>query len=310
MKKAVLLFFCTFVLYACENKTDENTQLIRASDNITQTEKGIILCDISDEPISKIERFQPLADYISNQLTEEGYTFGEVRVAPDIDQLSAWFAEGKVDIFMDSSSNIIQIINNSGAELVLKRWKNGVETYHSVIFTNTETIIESLDDLKGSLLAFEDYSSTTGYMLPMGHLLLNNYEMEEHELSSEVVSGDKIGWIFAGEDQNIVQWVLSGQAKAGVLSSSDYEELPESISEKLRIIERTPKVIRQFVVLRKDLDKSVKDSLISILTDMDKTEEGLLVLEHIKNTSKFEKLENGIQNIDYQYIKSVYEAVY
>ena len=79
--------------------------------------------------------------------------------------------QAKVDLYVDSAFASIVVNQPSVAELFLSRWKKGVEKYHSTIFVRRGEGIDSLDDLKGKMIAFEDPGSTSAYFLPKAELL-------------------------------------------------------------------------------------------------------------------------------------------
>lgn len=48
----------------------------------------IVMGDIdADDPVSKIEEFQPIVDYLAENLNDAGIGIGEVKIAPDTDTM-------------------------------------------------------------------------------------------------------------------------------------------------------------------------------------------------------------------------------
>ena len=260
-----------------------------------QDETILVLAGVSDEPAKVLRRYQPLADYLVSHLTDAGISVGEVRVAPDIATKADWLVDGEVDLFFDSLYPAMTAIDRSGAEPILRRWKNGIPSYHAVIFARADRGVNSLSDLQGQLIALEDPLSTSGYMLPLAHLRQQGFNPILTEGSEPEIVGDEIGYVFSGEDQNTIQWVISGKVTAGVTDSGSYFELPESTREGLIVLAETEALPRQVVVARASMDEELEAELTSVLLAMDEDDDGRAVLEAFKNTTQFDEFPEGAE---------------
>ena len=260
-----------------------------------QDETVLVLAGVSDEPAKVLRRYQPLADYLVGHLGDEGILAGEVRVAPDIATLSDWLEAGEVDLFFDSLYPAMTAIDRSGAEPILRRWKNGVASYNAIIFARADRGVNSLSDLQGQLIALEDPLSTSGYMLPLAHLRQQGFNPILTDGGELEIASDEIGYVFSGEDQNTIQWVISGQVTAGVTDSGSYSELPEATRDGLIVLAETEELPRQVVVARASMDEELESELISVLLAMDEDEAGRTVLEAFKNTSQFDEFPEGAE---------------
>ena len=78
----------------------------RVSDRI------IVIGDIDAyEPLKKVRRFRPLADYLAENLTEFGIGRGEVVIAKDIPEMAHYLDQGKIDFFLR-----LRLSNSGSAE--------------------------------------------------------------------------------------------------------------------------------------------------------------------------------------------------
>ena len=55
-----------------------------------------------DEPAKKIKRFQPLADYLADRISDYGIETGQVVIARDIEEMAGFLRDGRIDIYFDS----------------------------------------------------------------------------------------------------------------------------------------------------------------------------------------------------------------
>lgn len=265
----------------------------------------LVLADISDEPIKKIKRFQPLADYLADNLNDYGIGHGEVLIAPDMETMAGYLRTGKADLYFDSPFPAMIVCDDSGAVPLLRRWKGGVAEYHSIFFAYDDSGIDAIDDLKGKLIAYDEPFSTSGYMLPTAHLVLNGLKTK-HVAASASIDSDIVGYEFAGEDENVVSWVIDRKADAGVLDVEGFEELPEETRSRLKILGVTETVPRQIAVVRSDLDAAIVSEITSLLENMHNTEAGREVLTIFK-TEKFDKFPGGAETA-FNRMRELYEA--
>src|SRR5262245_35376476 len=128
--------------------------------------KTIVLGDITDSPAKRIGAFQPVADYLGAHLSEYGIGSGAVKIAPDFDTMAKFLKNGDVDIYFDSPYPTYVLSERAGAQPVLRRWRDGVSEYYTVLFVRADSPITSVADLKGKMLAFKEPYSTSGYVLP------------------------------------------------------------------------------------------------------------------------------------------------
>ena len=294
MRKSIIAVVMSFLILSTAACTD-NDGTISTSVPQPPEEQAIVLGDISDDPAEVIDGTQPLAIYLADQLGKFGITTGRVRIAKSIDEMAELMKNGEVDLYFDSTYPATIVSDTSGANIILRRWRFGVDEYHSVIFASKESGIESLDDLNGQMLAFDAPYSTSGYVLPAVHLTENGLNLVGKPGYGEPVSEDQVGFVFSYDDENTLQWVLSDLVQAGATDDYNFDiAFPQEATEKLVVLVRTGNIPRQVVVARADLDPELLEALIQILLTIDQDESAEAVLKAFQ-TTKFDEFPEGIE---------------
>lgn len=262
----------------------------------TPAGRVLVLGDISDDPGEVIEGTQPLADYLAAQLKDYGITAGKVRVVTSTEEMVSLLAKGEVDLYFDSTYPATLISDVSGAKIILRRWRFGVEEYHSVIFASQASGITQLSDLPGHKLAMDAPYSTSGFLLPAVHLLENGLTLTGKKNYSEPVAPGEIGFTFSYDDENTLQWVLSGLVDAGVTDDYNFDQaFPPEAREKLVLLARTESTPRQVVVARAGLDEKLLAAIEQVLIEMDENPAGQAALKPFQ-TTQFDQFPDGIEN--------------
>lgn len=252
--------------------------------------KTLVIGEVSDDPAKKIKRFQPLADYLAANLGAHGVGSGEVKIAPDLATMARMLEVGEVDLYFDSPYPAMVVNELSGATPILRRWKGGAADYFTVFFTRSDSGITTLADLQGRMLAFEDTYSTSGYFLPMTHLLAAGMQPAEKPDENQAVQLNEIGYVWSGDEENTVQWVLSGKVVAGAVDHQTFAAVPPETRTALTVLAETARMPRHMVLARPNSDAALVEAIKTVLTGMDKTPDGQAVLEQFEETARFDAL--------------------
>jgi phosphonate transport system substrate-binding protein len=257
--------------------------------------RAIVLGDISDDPAEVIDGTQPLADYLAAHLKEFGITSGRVRVVSSAPEMAQLMKNKEVDLYFDSTYPATLISDETGAQIILRRWRFGVEEYHSVIFASTESGITSLEELPGHMIAMDAPYSTSGFMLPAVQMVESGLKLVGKRGHKEAVAADEVGFVFSYDDENTLQWVLSGLVAAGVTDDYNFDvAFPDEATQNLIVLARTESTPRQVVVARPNLEPELLDAIKQVLISMHADETGLAPLEAFQ-TTQFDEFPEGIE---------------
>lgn len=291
LKKSISTSLLALLAVSCSSKSV--SPLISEVTPLPTANEAIVVGDISREPAKKIDLFQPFADYLAIQLNDAGIGVGEVEIAPDMETMAQWLTSGKVDIYFDSPYPAMIVNSISGAQPALRRWKNGVESYRTIIFTRADSEVDTFDDLKGQMVAFEKPFSTSGYMLPLAHLIKAGLQPVEKQTAEASVVADEVGYVFSRNDENSIQWALTGRVAAAAVGEPDFLEIPQETRQQLTVLAETEPLPRHLVMLSPTLTPEEALSVKTALLGMDKTEEGQAVLAAFEGTSQFDDFPGG-----------------
>jgi phosphonate transport system substrate-binding protein len=251
--------------------------------------------DISDDPGEVIEGTQPLADYVAANLSDFGITAGQVKITATADEMAQLLESGEVDLYFDSVYPATLISDTSGAQPFLRRWRYGVEEYYTIIFASVESGITTVDDLPGHMIALDNPFSTSGFLLPAVYLVGHDLKLAGKQSYGDSVAEDEVGFVFSYDDENTLQWVLSGLVAAGATDDYNYNvAFPSEAREKLVLLTETESVPRQVVVARPGLDPELLEAIKQVLTTAHESEAGQAALEPFQ-TSRFDEFPEGIE---------------
>ena len=118
------------VMAGCQGEGTEALESADTAVNASSPRLTITLGDIdANEPVKKIKRFQPLANYLAEHLEDFGIKGGNVVIARDIEEMAKFLKDGTVDVYFDSPYPTLATQERSGSKVILRRWKTGVATY-------------------------------------------------------------------------------------------------------------------------------------------------------------------------------------
>ncbi len=288
---AVAVAALTTLLAACGTATADTEQPSTAAPT-PAVEDGttLVIGSVSDDPEEEAEVFQPFIDHVVDQLGDRGVTGGDVVVASSVAEMAELLRTGAVDLYVDNMNGVTEVVEGGAGTPLLRRWKDGAPTYHSVVVTRRDSGITAPEQLVGRTVAFEEETSTDGYFLPVSTLRQLGLTVAQVAEPTSVPAAGEVGYVFSGDDENTVFLVLDGRVDAGALSEEDLLENAGSRADELVTVARSIDVPRHGVVARTDLDPALAEALTAVLSGLHETAEGREVLEEFDDTARFDLL--------------------
>jgi len=254
-------------------------------------DRVLIFGRVHDDPVRSIRDRQEFVDYMAKKLAPLGVTGGKIMVVEKIRLLGQALKEGKVDLFHDSVVPSMVLSKWAGSIPILRQWKYGEADYAGIIVVKKNSGIDTLADLKGKVVAFEEPHSTSASVLP--RMLLEEKKLKLVEIKSPgTVKPDAVGYVY-GEDGSAMNRLITDRVDAATSLDREVQRLKPEIRETIKIIGRTISVPRQIISVRKDLDPKIVKALKEVLLNMEKDPEGQGVLKRQQNTTNIDEIPPG-----------------
>lgn len=243
---------------------------------------------VHDDPVRSIRDRQEFVDYIAKKLAPLGIAGGKIMVVEKMHLLAQALRDGKVDLFHDSVAPTLVIFRAAGSIPILRQWKYDEPDYEGIIVVNKKSGFNSLADLKGKVIAFDEPHSTSASILP--RMLLEEKKLKSMEIKPHgTVKPDSIGYMY-GADGSSLEVLVTGRADAAATIYRELDRLKPEIRDNLKVIGKTMAAPRQLLAVRKDLEAKIVTELKEVLINMDKNPEGQGVLKRQQNTTKFDAI--------------------
>jgi phosphonate transport system substrate-binding protein len=218
---------------------------------------------------SQVERYRPLADYLSRKI---GRTI-ELKMLTRYGNIVNNFVSSGMDGAFFGSFTYTLAHAKVGVE-VLARPVNldGASTYHGLLFVRKDSGIISMKDMKGKRFVFVDKATTAGYLLPLEYFHRNGVKNYRAYLGEAY---------FAGTHEDAIHDVLEKKADIGAAKNTVFERLARNdprINKELLVLVKSPEVPENGLAMRRDLDEALKQDIKAALLTMDKETEGQSVL--------------------------------
>jgi len=215
------------------------------------------------EALAEVERYEPIAEYLSEQIGREV----ELIVATDYTAVIIAFKTGDCDIARFGPFSYLLAVEEAKVEIIVRGVKKstGKDAYHGYIITRADSGIKTLDDIKGKTFAFVDVASTSGYLIPQAVLKGAGIDPEK----------DFAETFFAGSHPGVIEAVKNGQVDAGAIADNRWEDALEAgvIEEgELFIVYTTDPIPMSPEVVRSGMDpvlkKKIQDAYLNMPSEL------------------------------------------
>jgi phosphonate transport system substrate-binding protein len=120
--------------------------------------------------------YRPLADYLAVKLNRPV----QLRTVDSWEGLAKSLANGETDIALMGPWGYVLANHQAGAQVISTILYDGKPEYFAITITHPDSGINSLADLKGKTFAFGDKGSTSGYLIPLHHMMTQGITPEKY----------------------------------------------------------------------------------------------------------------------------------
>jgi phosphonate transport system substrate-binding protein len=183
------------------------------------------------------EQLQPVLDYLALKLQRPVL----LNVAADYRNLGRLLDLGKVDIAWFSHASFMQLHPGDTWEVLCRPEQDGKVVYQGLIITRTDQPYQTIADLRGTVFAYVDRYSGSGFLYP--NLLFHRQGIDPLTFFRKVE--------FTRSHQSSIDGVLSGLFDAAaVYSINSIAKNPENLA-KIRFLAATDPIPTDPLVVRK-----------------------------------------------------------
>ncbi|GAB6991639.1 phosphate/phosphite/phosphonate ABC transporter substrate-binding protein [Paenibacillus pini] len=209
-----------------------------------------------------------------------------VTVSPDYNTIVEAMASKQVDVgFLPPNAYVLAHDKKKTVDLLLQAQRYGVKDetgedttdkvdfYKSMIIVKKDSPIQSLKDLKGKKIGWQNVTSSAGYVFPAA------------ELKQEGIDPDKDvqGVTIKGHDAAIMA-LLNGQVDAVAVFQDARNTVKKDVPDvfaKTRVLHYTAKIPNDTVSVRNDMDQSWRDKISQAFIDITNDAEGAKIIKDI-----------------------------
>ncbi|AUJ23354.1 MULTISPECIES: phosphate/phosphite/phosphonate ABC transporter substrate-binding protein [Virgibacillus] len=308
MKKAkyvgLSLLLSIGFLSACGDDAD-NAQAKKGEEKLDELSVQFV-------PSQNADTLEAKAKPLEELLSEELDIPVEVSVSTDYNTIIEAMDSEQVDVgFLPPTAYVLAQEKGSG-DVMLQAQRYGVnddgspteelvDSYNSIFIVNEDSDIESVEDLKGKKIGYQNVTSSAGFVWPAATLL----EAGIHPLNDvEPVT-------LKGHDQAVIS-LLNGDIDAAVtfqdarnVVASDYED----VFEETRIIEFTEPIPNDTVAIRPEINDEMKKAITDAFIAIGKDEEGQQIIRDIYSHEGYVESQDSNFDIVREYEEKVSKEV-
>lgn len=224
--------------------------------------------------------------YITSYLSEKLGIHVHIDIMSNYGQICDAFIDGSADAGFMGSFSYLLTHAKTGVELIARPvWLDGSSTYRGYVFVRRDSGIRTIADMRGKSIALVDKATTAGYIFQLYYLTQSGIDEMETYFS-------KI--YFAGSHDASAWAVYTGEAEIGGGKNHIFNELANEhpdFAKQMLILAESPEVPSNGLVVREDLNPTIKMRLRDLLINLDNSTEGREILRNF-GAKKFISTEN------------------
>ncbi|RCX17806.1 phosphonate transport system substrate-binding protein [Fontibacillus phaseoli] len=289
-----------------ENSKPENASNNKASEDTGYAPEKLTVQFVPSQNADTLEaKAKPLEKLLSDKI---GIPV-EVSVSTDYNVIVEAMASKKVDVGFLPPTAYVLAKEKGAAEVILQAQRFGVKDetgeptdelvdfYKAMIIVKKDSPIQKVEDLKGKKIAYQNVTSSAGYVWPAGKLLEAGIDPLKDVEPITV----------KGHDQGVLA-VLNGDVDAAAIFQdarnivkNDYP----TVFEDTRVLTYTEKIPNDTISVRSDMSQEWIEKLQNAFIEIGKDEEGHKIISEIYTHEGYVKSEDSLFDIVREYGEKV-----
>jgi phosphonate transport system substrate-binding protein len=290
----IFIFLCQTAITGCNN-TEPVLPKDALNNGDSENQGQTLLIGLIPERniFKQLERYEPLADYLSKEIGVNVKLKILTRYGNIIDNFVSLGLDGA---FLGSFTYTLAHAKLGVEPIARPETKEGISTYYGLIFVRKDSGIETAKDMEGRIFAFVDKATTAGYLLPIAYFSENGIKDHNTYLKETY---------FSGTHDDTIYDVLHGEADIGAAKNTVYYKLAATdkrIEKELLILRRSPDVPENGLAVRNNLDPTLKKKLKETLLDMHNNPFGKNILINFGAKNFIETTDSDYEGV-YKYVE-------
>jgi phosphonate transport system substrate-binding protein len=292
------------VLAGCGNNEEASTS--SGSNGEGAEKKELTVQFVPSQNADTLEaKAKPLEKLLSDELDRPV----KVSVSTDYNTIVEAMASKKVDVGFLPPTAYVLAKDQGAADVILQAQRYGVndkdgsptdelvDSYKSMFIVKKDSGIDSLEDLKGKKIGYQNVTSSAGYVWPAASLM---------DVGLDPLK-DVQPVTLKGHDQAVIS-LLNGDIDAAVtfqdartIVQKDYED----VFDQTKVIHYTEPIPNDTVAVQSDMDKDLRKDIQEAFINVGKNEEGKKIIRDIYTHEGYVKADDSKFEIVREYGEKV-----
>lgn len=299
MRQAFILLLCVPLLLLSACSSSKDTSKPYEPESLT----------VQFIPSQNADTLEAKAKPLEKLLTERLGIPVKVSISTDYNTIIEAMASKKVDVGFLPPSAYVLAKEKGAAEVILQAQRYGVQDetgeptdekvdfYKAMIIVKKDSDIQKVSDLKGKKIAYQNVTSSAGYVWPAGKLLEEGVDPLK----------DVTPITLKGHDQAVLA-VLNGDVDAAAIFQDarnvvkkDYPD----VFQETRVLSYTEKIPNDTIAVRSDMSKEWIEKLQQAFIDIGNDPDGHAIIKDIYTHEGYVKSEDSVFDIVREYGEKV-----
>lgn len=299
MRQAFILLLCVPLLLLSACSSSKDTSKPYEPESLT----------VQFIPSQNADTLEAKAKPLEKLLTERLGIAVKVSISTDYNTIIEAMASKKVDVGFLPPSAYVLAKEKGAAEVILQAQRYGVQDetgeptdekvdfYKAMIIVKKDSDIQKVSDLKGKKIAYQNVTSSAGYVWPAGKLLEEGVDPLK----------DVTPITLKGHDQAVLA-VLNGDVDAAAIFQDarnvvkkDYPD----VFQETRVLSYTEKIPNDTIAVRSDMSKEWIEKLQQAFINIGNDPDGHAIIKDIYTHEGYVKSEDSVFDIVREYGEKV-----